>query len=99
MEPEGGECAIKDGAADSKIVDQSFVKVFKSEFDAKYNIVDIQTPLNAFMSGQFKRSYAYFTLRNLLPVVLTKVIDSLTKDKGELVAQFGEVCNKLRMLP
>ncbi|XP_030558768.1 damage-control phosphatase ARMT1 isoform X2 [Drosophila novamexicana] len=90
MEPEGGECAIKDGAADSKIVDQSFVKVFKSEFDAKYNIVDIQTPLNAFMSGQFKRSYAYFTLRNLLPVVLTKVIDSLTKDKGELVAQFGE---------
>ncbi|KRF79767.1 damage-control phosphatase ARMT1 isoform X2 [Drosophila virilis] len=90
MEPEGGECAIKDGAADSKVDDQSFVKVFKSEFDAKYNIVDIQTPLNAFMSGQFKRSYAYFNLRNLLPVVLTKVIDSLTKDKGELVAQFGE---------
>ncbi|EDW61091.1 damage-control phosphatase ARMT1 isoform X1 [Drosophila virilis] len=89
MEPEGGECAIKDGAADSKVDDQSFVKVFKSEFDAKYNIVDIQTPLNAFMSGQFKRSYAYFNLRNLLPVVLTKVIDSLTKDKGELVAQFA----------
>ncbi|XP_064542688.1 damage-control phosphatase ARMT1 isoform X2 [Drosophila montana] len=90
MEPEGGECAIKDGAADIKIDDPSFVKVFKSEFDAKYNIVDIQTPLNAFMSGQFKRSYAYYTLRNLLPVVLTRVIDSLTRDKGELVAQFGE---------
>ncbi|KAH8299285.1 hypothetical protein KR044_000123, partial [Drosophila immigrans] len=64
-------------------------KVFKTDFDAKYNIVDIQTPLNAFMSGQYKRSYAYSTLQNELPVVLTKVIDSITKEKNELVAQFA----------
>ncbi|KAH8405767.1 hypothetical protein KR215_008391 [Drosophila sulfurigaster] len=68
---------------------QNLTKVFKTDFDAKYNIVDIQTPLNAFMSGQYKRSYAYSTLQNELPVVLTKVIDSITKDKNELVTQFA----------
>ncbi|XP_030375108.1 damage-control phosphatase ARMT1 isoform X2 [Scaptodrosophila lebanonensis] len=69
---------------------QKLNKVFKSDFDAKYNIVDINTPLNAYMSGQYKRSYAYYNLRNVLPVVLTNVIDTLTKDKNELVARYGE---------
>ncbi|XP_034650977.1 damage-control phosphatase ARMT1 [Drosophila subobscura] len=65
-------------------------RVFKTEFDAKYKIYDMRTPLNAFMSGQYKRSGAYNTLRNRLPVILTNVIDTLTKDKSELVEQFGE---------
>ncbi|XP_068144757.1 damage-control phosphatase ARMT1 [Drosophila tropicalis] len=65
-------------------------KVFKTDFDAKYNIVDIPTPRNAFMSGQYKRSYAYYTIRSRLPVILTNVIDRMTKDKNELVTQFGE---------
>ncbi|XP_001361700.3 damage-control phosphatase ARMT1 [Drosophila pseudoobscura] len=65
-------------------------RIFKTEFDAKYKIYDMRTPLNAFMCGQYKRSGAYNTLRNRLPVVLTNVIDTLTKDKSELVAEFGE---------
>lgn len=71
---------------------KKLTNVFKTEFDAKYNILDIQTPRLAFMSGHYKRSYAYFRLRNYLPVVLTKVIDSLTKEKNNLVSKFGEVC-------
>lgn len=81
-----------DGVSSSKAVAQSLSKVFKTDFDSKYNILDIHTPQLAFMSGQYKRSHAYFTLRNHLPVVLTQVIDTLTKNKNELVAQFGEVC-------
>ncbi|XP_032589996.1 damage-control phosphatase ARMT1 [Drosophila grimshawi] len=90
---EGGECATTNNgaaAADTKADEQTFSKVFKSDFDAKYNIVDIPTPVNAFLSGQFKRSYAYHTIRNRLPVILTRVIDSLTRDKSELIAEFGE---------
>lgn len=90
MEPEGGECIPTVGAPGNESNGQDLIKVFKTEFDAKYNIVDTQTPLNAFMSGQYKRSYAYYTIRNHLPVILTKVIDLITKEKSELVAQFGE---------
>ncbi|KAH8309392.1 hypothetical protein KR059_008790 [Drosophila kikkawai] len=61
----------------------------QTAFDAKYNIVDLQTPLNAFMSGQYKRSFAYHSLRNRLPVVLTNVIDTMTREKTELVAQYA----------
>lgn len=63
----------------------------QTAFDAKYNIVDRWTPLNAFMSGQYKRSFAYYSLRSRLPVVLTNVIDTMTREKAELVALFGEI--------
>ncbi|KAL7737841.1 hypothetical protein ACLKA6_006219 [Drosophila palustris] len=90
MEPEGGrECNATDGTSGNKHV-QSLAQAFKAESDAKYHIVDIQTPLNAFMSGQYKRSNAYYTIRNHLPVILTRVLDSLTRDKNEVIAQFGE---------
>ncbi|EDV37106.1 uncharacterized protein Dana_GF11597 [Drosophila ananassae] len=68
---------------------QTLSRVLRAEFDSRYNIVDLQTPLNAFMSGQYKKSFAYYTLRSRLPVILTNVIDTLTRDKSELVAQFA----------
>lgn len=98
MEPVEGECQATDVATGKKDF-ENLAKIFKTESDAKYNIVDIQTPLNAFMSGQYKRSFAYHTIRNQLPVILTKVLDSLTRDKNEVVAQFGEVRNKLWLYP
>ncbi|KAH8290189.1 hypothetical protein KR054_000925 [Drosophila jambulina] len=64
-------------------------RAIQTAFDAKYNIVDLQTPLNAFMSGQYKRSFAYHSLRNRLPVVLTNVIDTMTREKAELVALYA----------
>ncbi|KAH8238694.1 hypothetical protein KR038_001837 [Drosophila bunnanda] len=64
-------------------------QAIQTAFDAKYNIVDLQTPLNAFMSGQYKRSFAYHSLRNRLPVVLTNVIDTMTREKAELVALYA----------
>ncbi|XP_016980653.1 damage-control phosphatase ARMT1 [Drosophila rhopaloa] len=64
-------------------------RALRTEFDAKYQIVNLQTPLNAFMSGHYKQSFAFFTLRSRLPVILTNAIDTLTRDKSELVAQFA----------
>ncbi|KAH8253914.1 hypothetical protein KR032_007572 [Drosophila birchii] len=64
-------------------------RAIQTAFDAKYNIVDLQTPQNAFMSGQYKRSFAYHSLRNRLPVVLTNVIDTMTREKAELVALYA----------
>ncbi|XP_017836075.1 damage-control phosphatase ARMT1 isoform X1 [Drosophila busckii] len=92
MQPEGAESFAQDGvslAGKNTNESPNLMKVFKNDFDAKYNIVDMQTPLNAFMSGQYKRSYAYYTLRNRLPVVLTRVLDTLTKEKSQIVEKFA----------
>ncbi|XP_017045208.1 damage-control phosphatase ARMT1 [Drosophila ficusphila] len=74
---------------DSEASENKISHVLRTEFDAKYEIVNLQTPLNAFMSGHYKKSFAFFTLRSRLPVILTNVIDTLTREKTELVAQFA----------
>ncbi|XP_017078746.1 damage-control phosphatase ARMT1 [Drosophila eugracilis] len=64
-------------------------RILRTEFDSKYQIVNLQTPLNAFMSGHYKQSFAFYTLRSRLPVILTNVVDTLTRDKAEIVTQFA----------
>ncbi|XP_037953094.1 damage-control phosphatase ARMT1-like [Teleopsis dalmanni] len=61
-----------------------------TDFDSKYNIVDEPTPLNTDLSGHYKQSFAYYTLRERLPVTLTSIIDNLAKDKDELANEYGE---------
>lgn len=34
-------------------------------------------------------------MRSRLPVTLTSIIDSITKDKDELISEYGEVSEKL----
>lgn len=84
-----GELPEDEGKTDSE--PSKISRLLRTEFDAKYQIVNLQTPLNAFMSGHYKQSFAFFTLRSRLPVILTNVIDTLTRDKSELVAQFGRI--------
>lgn len=36
-----------------------------------------------------RRSFAYYTIRERLPVILTQVVDQLSKDKDVLVADIG----------
>lgn len=40
------------------------------------------------------RSFAYYTIRERLPVILTQVIDQLSRDKDEIAAKYddAEVC-------
>lgn len=52
--------------------------------------VDIVTPTNAVLSAKFRRSFAYQTVRDRLPVTITKVIDNLVRDKDQIVKALGE---------
>ncbi|XP_067626958.1 damage-control phosphatase ARMT1-like isoform X3 [Eurosta solidaginis] len=62
-----------------------------AEFDAKYGILDLNTPPNTLMCGIYKQSFAYYTLRSRLPVTLTTIINNITRDKDDLVLEFGEL--------
>ncbi|GAB0090165.1 Protein-glutamate O-methyltransferase [Sergentomyia squamirostris] len=61
-----------------------------TELDKKFNIVDEETPINEYLSAHYKRSFAHFTIKDRLPVIITKIIDSLSRDKEEIVAIYGE---------
>lgn len=38
------------------------------------------------------RSFAYYTIQERLPIILTKIIDQITRDKDEIAESFeGEV--------
>lgn len=45
----------------------------------------------------FIRSFAYYTISERLPVILTQVVDQLSKDKDAIVADIGNevmlICN------
>ncbi|CAD7089490.1 unnamed protein product [Hermetia illucens] len=60
------------------------------DFDKKYNIVDEKTPPHELLSGHYKQSFAYYTLRERLPVILTQVVDNLSRDKDEIAEKFGD---------
>ncbi|KAM7342418.1 damage-control phosphatase ARMT1-like [Cochliomyia hominivorax] len=59
-------------------------KITAAEFDSKYDIIDSTTPRHIALSGRYKRSFAYHTLRERLPVILTEIIDQLNRDKDEI---------------
>lgn len=41
------------------------------------------------------RSFAYYTVQERLPIILTKIIDQTTRDKDELAEQFGGEVNAI----
>ncbi|KAH8283607.1 hypothetical protein KR018_009126 [Drosophila ironensis] len=75
--------------AQLKSLTEPYAEALRKQFSSRYDIRDMKTPTNAFMSGRYKRSFAYHTLHSSLPVILTNVVDTLTRDKTELVAQFA----------
>ncbi|XP_054674774.1 damage-control phosphatase ARMT1 isoform X1 [Grus americana] len=48
------------------------------------------TALPVSLSGRFKGSFAYFTVKDRLPQILTKVIDTLHRHKNEFFEEHGE---------
>lgn len=41
---------------------------------------------------EFHRSFAYYTIQERLPIIVTKIIDQITRDKDEIAEAFkGEV--------
>nr|QZL12166.1 glutamate O-methyltransferase [Microvelia americana] len=47
-------------------------------------VVDTETPLNNKLCAKFKRSFAYATVTDRLPVIVTGIIDRLVRDKNRL---------------
>ncbi|XP_035893235.1 damage-control phosphatase ARMT1-like [Anopheles stephensi] len=60
-----------------------------TDLTTKYNIIDEKPPFNAPLKGQYKQGFGYYTMRERLPVILTQVIDQLSKDKEQIVENFG----------
>lgn len=59
-----------------------------SELDKKYNIIDDVTPPNVPLSAKYKQSFAYYTIQERLPIILTKLIDQLTRERDDLATQY-----------
>lgn len=53
-------------------------------------LMDIITPRNASLSGFYKRSFAYFTIKERLPRIITQSIDILVRNKDDIGEEYGE---------
>uniref|UniRef100_A0A224XNZ8 Sugar phosphate phosphatase n=1 Tax=Panstrongylus lignarius TaxID=156445 RepID=A0A224XNZ8_9HEMI len=53
-------------------------------------IVDSITPQNVKLSAKYKRSFAYPSMTRRIPVILTKVVDYLSRDKAIIIKCYGE---------
>ncbi|XP_078039749.1 damage-control phosphatase ARMT1 [Augochlora pura] len=63
-----------------------------SEQSSSIDILDLQdiyTPIGVPLRGIYKRSFAYITIKDRLPVILTKIIDTLSRNKDDLVKLHG----------
>lgn len=54
------------------------------------DLQDIRTPFGIPLSGIYKRSFAYITIKDRLPVILTKIIDTLSRNKEDIAEKYGE---------
>lgn len=54
------------------------------------DLQDIWTPFGVRLSGIYKRSFAYITIKDRLPVILTKIIDTLSRNKESIAEKYGE---------
>lgn len=71
----------------------------KSSCSSKYcecNIysMDSATPLKVHLSAYYKRSFAFYTVKERMPVILTKLLDHLVRDKEKIIEKYGQVAKE-----
>ncbi|KAI4498728.1 hypothetical protein M0802_006195 [Mischocyttarus mexicanus] len=54
------------------------------------NLQDILTPIGVKLSGTYMRSFAYVTLKDRLPIILTKIIDNFSRNKEQIELKYGQ---------
>lgn len=54
------------------------------------NLQDILTPIGVRLSGTYMQSFAYVTLKDRLPIILTKIIDNFSRNKEQIELKYGQ---------
>lgn len=44
------------------------------------------------------RSFAFYTVKSRLPIILTNIIDNLVRNKSQIIEKFGEVSSHFLLL-
>ncbi|KAF7989829.1 hypothetical protein HCN44_008503 [Aphidius gifuensis] len=52
-------------------------------------LLDIEPPFGAYLSGKYIKSFAYLTIKDRLPVIITKIIDNLSRTKESINKKHG----------
>ncbi|XP_023013218.2 damage-control phosphatase ARMT1 [Leptinotarsa decemlineata] len=52
--------------------------------------MDMKTPRNVYLSAFYKRSFAFYTVKNRMPVILTNLVDDLVRNKHNIIGEYGE---------
>lgn len=52
-------------------------------------LFDTKTPYNVKLTGIYKQSFAHYTLKERLPVILTTVLDFLVREKDAIIKEYG----------
>ncbi|KAJ8919820.1 hypothetical protein NQ315_006349 [Exocentrus adspersus] len=55
-----------------------------------FSIMDLKTPRNVYLTAFYKRSFAFYTVKNRMPIILTTLIDTLVRNKSEIIEQYGK---------
>nr|CAH7749688.1 unnamed protein product [Callosobruchus chinensis] len=59
------------------------------ECQTRNRSIDIKTPRNVYLSAFYRRSFAYHTVLNRIPIILTNIIDGLVENKAKIVQEYG----------
>nr|CAH7737870.1 unnamed protein product [Callosobruchus chinensis] len=51
--------------------------------------MDMETPRNVHLSAFYKRSFAFHTVKNRMPIILTNIIDGLVRNKAKIAQDYG----------
>ncbi|CAH0718380.1 unnamed protein product, partial [Brenthis ino] len=63
-----------------------------------YPVMRIVSPRNVVMRGIYGMSFAYYSLKERLPIILTKVIDYLSRESGKIKSAHGASDEDIRSL-
>nr|CAI5834699.1 unnamed protein product [Callosobruchus analis] len=59
------------------------------ECQTRNRSIDIKTPRNVHLSAFYRRSFAFHTVLNRMPIILTNIIEGLVKSKAKIAREYG----------
>lgn len=62
----------------------------QEETSLEQTVLDIKPPSGVYLSGKYIKSFAYLTIKDRLPVIITKIIDNLSRNKESIIKRYGQ---------